>query len=60
MLVGADGSKQKMPADLVHSTKAGNQRDLPNTLDPLEGSRDFLSHGLHQALEYTTCRVPGV
>ncbi|XP_059855924.1 zinc finger protein 536 [Delphinus delphis] len=52
VLVGADGSKQKMPADLVHSTKAGNQRDLPNTLDPLEGSRDFLSHGLHQALEY--------
>ncbi|XP_038385454.1 zinc finger protein 536 isoform X2 [Canis lupus familiaris] len=52
VLVGADGSKQKMPADFVHSTKVGNQRDLPNKLDPLEGSRDFLSHGLNQALEY--------
>lgn len=52
VLVGADGSKQKMPADLVHSTKVGNQRDLPNKLDPLEGSREFLSHGLNQTLEY--------
>ncbi|KAM6222602.1 zinc finger protein 536 [Rhynchocyon petersi] len=52
VLVGADGSKQKMPADLVHSTKVGNQRDLPNKLDPLEGSRDFLSHGLNQVLDY--------
>ncbi|XP_028931421.1 zinc finger protein 536 isoform X2 [Ornithorhynchus anatinus] len=52
VLVGADGSKQKMPADLVHSTKMGNQRDLPNKPDPLEGSRDFLSHGLHQGLDY--------
>ncbi|XP_055991824.1 zinc finger protein 536 isoform X3 [Sorex fumeus] len=52
VLVGADGSKQKMPADLVHSTKVGNQRDLPSKLDPLEGSREFLSHGLNQALEY--------
>ncbi|XP_038609649.1 zinc finger protein 536-like isoform X2 [Tachyglossus aculeatus] len=52
VLVGADGSKQKMPADLVHSTKMGNQRDLPNKLDPLEGSRDFLSHGLNQGLDY--------
>uniref|UniRef100_A0A8C9KJD6 Zinc finger protein 536 n=1 Tax=Panthera tigris altaica TaxID=74533 RepID=A0A8C9KJD6_PANTA len=52
VLVGADGSKQKMPADLVHSTKVGNQRDLPNKLDPLEGSRDFLSHGLNPALDY--------
>ncbi|XP_021095346.1 zinc finger protein 536 isoform X2 [Heterocephalus glaber] len=52
VLLGADGSKQKMPADLVHSTKVGNQRDLPNKLDPLEGSRDFLSHGLNQTLEY--------
>ncbi|XP_045149715.1 zinc finger protein 536 isoform X2 [Echinops telfairi] len=53
MLVGADGSKQKMPADLVQSAKVGNQRDLPNKRDPLEGSRDFLSHGLNQALEYS-------
>ncbi|XP_074067556.1 zinc finger protein 536 isoform X1 [Macrotis lagotis] len=52
VLVGTDGSKQKMPADLVHSTKMGNQRDLPNKLDPLEGSRDFLSHGLNQGLDY--------
>ncbi|XP_048371570.1 zinc finger protein 536 isoform X2 [Sphaerodactylus townsendi] len=52
VLVGADGSKQKMPADLVHSTKMGNQRDLSNKLDPLEGSRDFLSHGLNQGLDY--------
>ncbi|XP_055001175.1 zinc finger protein 536 isoform X3 [Sorex araneus] len=52
VLVGADGSKQKMPADLVHSTKVGNQRDLPSKLDPLEASREFLSHGLNQALEY--------
>ncbi|XP_069313759.1 zinc finger protein 536 isoform X1 [Eulemur rufifrons] len=52
VLVGADGSKQKMPADLVHGTKVGNQRDPPNKLDPLEGSRDFLSHGLNQTLEY--------
>uniref|UniRef100_A0A452I801 Zinc finger protein 536 n=1 Tax=Gopherus agassizii TaxID=38772 RepID=A0A452I801_9SAUR len=52
VLVGADGSKQKMPADLVHSTKMGNQRDLPNKLDPLEGSRDFLSHGMNQGLDY--------
>ncbi|XP_042774445.1 zinc finger protein 536 isoform X4 [Panthera leo] len=52
VLVGADGSKQKMPADLVHGTKVGNQRDLPSKLDPLEGSRDFLSHGLNPALDY--------
>ncbi|XP_054856764.1 zinc finger protein 536 [Eublepharis macularius] len=52
VLVGADGSKQKMPADLVHSTKMGNQRDLSNKLDPLESSRDFLSHGLNQGLDY--------
>ncbi|XP_072836887.2 zinc finger protein 536 isoform X1 [Pogona vitticeps] len=52
VLVGADGSKQKMPADLVHSTKMGNQRDLSNKLDPLEGSRDFLSHGMNQGLDY--------
>ncbi|XP_012502473.1 PREDICTED: zinc finger protein 536 [Propithecus coquereli] len=53
VLVGADGSKQKMPADLVHGAKAGNQRDPPNKLDPLEGGRDFLSHGLNQTLECT-------
>ncbi|XP_044283854.1 zinc finger protein 536 isoform X1 [Varanus komodoensis] len=52
VLLGADGSKQKMPADLVHSTKMGNQRDLSNKLDPLEGSRDFLSHGMNQGLDY--------
>ncbi|KAM4642878.1 LOW QUALITY PROTEIN: zinc finger protein 536-like [Amazona ochrocephala] len=52
VLVGADGSKQKMPADLIHSTKMGNQRDLPNKLDPSEGSRDFLLHGMNQGLDY--------
>ncbi|KAM5207749.1 zinc finger protein 536 isoform 2-T8 [Hipposideros larvatus] len=52
VLVGADGSKQKMPADLGHGTKAGAQRDLPTKLEPLEGGREFLSHGLHQALDY--------
>uniref|UniRef100_A0A803T419 Zinc finger protein 536 n=1 Tax=Anolis carolinensis TaxID=28377 RepID=A0A803T419_ANOCA len=52
VLVGADGSKQKMPADLVHSTKMGNQRDLSNKLDPLEGSRDFLSHGMNHGLDF--------
>ncbi|XP_060041634.1 zinc finger protein 536 isoform X3 [Erinaceus europaeus] len=52
VLVGADGSKQKMPAELVHSAKVGNQRDLPSKLDPLEGGREFLSHGLNPALEY--------
>uniref|UniRef100_A0A8C5VEF6 Zinc finger protein 536 n=1 Tax=Microcebus murinus TaxID=30608 RepID=A0A8C5VEF6_MICMU len=52
VLVGADGSKQKMPADLVHGAKVGAQRDAPAKLDPLEGGRDFLSHGLNQALEY--------
>nr|XP_045010866.1 zinc finger protein 536 isoform X2 [Jaculus jaculus] len=52
VLVGADGSKQKMPADLVHGTKVGNQRDLPSKFDPLEGSRDVLSHGLTQTLDY--------
>ncbi|XP_012588638.1 PREDICTED: zinc finger protein 536 isoform X2 [Condylura cristata] len=56
VLLGADGAKQKMPADLVHSAKVGNQRDLPSKLDPLEGSREFLSHGLNQALEYN---LPG-
>ncbi|KAM9191842.1 zinc finger protein 536 isoform 2-T2 [Dugong dugon] len=59
VLVGADGSKQKMSADLVHSSKVGNQRDLPNKLDPLEGSRDFLSHGLNQALDYNNLHGHG-
>ncbi|XP_051689323.2 zinc finger protein 536 [Oryctolagus cuniculus] len=52
VLVAADGSKQKMPADLVHGTKVGNPRDLPSKLDPLEGSREFLSQGLGQTLDY--------
>ncbi|XP_026531768.1 zinc finger protein 536 [Notechis scutatus] len=52
VLVGADGSKQKMPADLVHSTKMGSQRDLSNKLDRLEGGRDFLPHGMNPGLDY--------
>ncbi|XP_066099844.1 zinc finger protein 536 isoform X2 [Saccopteryx bilineata] len=52
IFVGADGSKQKMPADLVHSTKAGSQRDPLAKLEPVEGGREFLVHGLSQALDY--------
>ncbi|XP_058530829.1 zinc finger protein 536 isoform X2 [Ochotona princeps] len=52
LLVTADGSKQKMPAELVHGAKVGNPRDLPSKLDPLEGGREFLSQGLSQALDY--------
>ncbi|XP_054566645.1 zinc finger protein 536 [Eptesicus fuscus] len=52
VLVGADGSRQKMPADLLPGSKAAGQRDLPAKLDPLEGTREFLSHGLSQALDY--------
>ncbi|XP_048185775.1 zinc finger protein 536 isoform X2 [Perognathus longimembris pacificus] len=52
VLLGADGSKQKLPVDLVHGANVGHQRDLPGKLDPLEGSRDFLSHGLSQTLDY--------
>ncbi|XP_030060262.1 zinc finger protein 536 [Microcaecilia unicolor] len=53
VILGADGSKQKMQADLVHSTKIYNQRDVPTKLDPLESTRDFLSHGMNQGLEYS-------
>ncbi|KAM5295723.1 zinc finger protein 536 isoform 1-T2 [Glossophaga mutica] len=52
VFVGADGSKQKMPADLAHGAKAAGQRDLPAKLGPSEGGREFLPHGLSQALEY--------
>ncbi|XP_053772134.1 zinc finger protein 536 isoform X2 [Desmodus rotundus] len=52
VFVGTDGSKQKMPADLVHGTKVASQRELPAKLDPSEGGREFLSHGLSQALDY--------
>ncbi|KAM5236538.1 zinc finger protein 536 isoform 2-T2 [Ctenodactylus gundi] len=52
VLVGADGSKQKLPAELAHSAKVGSQRDLPSKLDPVEGRRDFLSHGLNQTVDY--------
>lgn len=52
VLVGVDGSKQKMFVDLVYSIKVGNSRDLLNKFDFLEGSRDFLLYGLNQAFEY--------
>ncbi|XP_069854625.1 zinc finger protein 536 isoform X1 [Dipodomys merriami] len=58
VLLGADGSKQKLPADLVHGAKAGNQRDPPNKPDPLDGSRDFLTHGLNQTLDYNNLQGP--
>lgn len=48
VIIGPDGSKQKMPTDLVH----GSRRDVPSKLDLLESTRDFLSHGLNQGLEY--------
>nr|KAF6268976.1 zinc finger protein 536 [Pipistrellus kuhlii] len=46
VLVGADGSRQKVPADLLPGAKAAGPRD------PLEGAREFLAHGLGQALDY--------
>ncbi|XP_075432437.1 zinc finger protein 536 isoform X2 [Ascaphus truei] len=52
VIIGADGSKQKMHAALVHSTKICNQRDVPSKLDLLESTRDFLSHGMNQGLDY--------
>ncbi|XP_040266088.1 zinc finger protein 536 isoform X2 [Bufo bufo] len=52
VILGPDGSKQKMQSDLVHSSKICNQRDVPSKLELLESTRDFLSHGLNQGLEY--------
>ncbi|XP_072278529.1 zinc finger protein 536 isoform X2 [Pyxicephalus adspersus] len=52
VIVGPDGSKQKMPTDLVHGSKMCNQRDVPSKLDLLESTRDFLSHSLNQGLDY--------
>ncbi|KAM4722365.1 zinc finger protein 536 isoform 2-T2 [Rhinophrynus dorsalis] len=52
MIVGTDSSKQKMQADLVHSSKLCSQRDMPSKLDLLENTRDFLSHGINQGLDY--------
>ncbi|XP_073515765.1 zinc finger protein 536 isoform X2 [Phyllobates terribilis] len=52
VIVGPDGSKQKMQSDLVHGSKICNQRDVPSKLELLESTRDFLSHGLNQRLEY--------
>ncbi|KAM4017843.1 zinc finger protein 536 isoform 2-T3 [Anomaloglossus baeobatrachus] len=52
VIVGPDGSKQKMQSDLVHGSKICNQRDVPSKLELLESTRDFLSHGLNQGLEY--------
>ncbi|XP_073411126.1 zinc finger protein 536 isoform X3 [Dendrobates tinctorius] len=52
VIVGPDGSKQKMQSDLVHGSKICNQRDVPSKLELIESTRDFLSHGLNQGLEY--------
>ncbi|XP_077144837.1 zinc finger protein 536 isoform X2 [Ranitomeya variabilis] len=52
VIVGPDGSKQKIQSDLVHGSKICNQRDVPSKLELLESTRDFLSHGLNQGLEY--------
>ncbi|XP_053304442.1 zinc finger protein 536 isoform X2 [Spea bombifrons] len=52
VIIGADGSKQKMQADMIHSSKMCNQRDLPSKLELLESTRDFLSHGMSQGLDY--------
>lgn len=52
VLVGADGSRRKMPADPVPGSKAAGPRDAATAkLDALEGSREFLPHGLGQALD---------
>ncbi|KAG8437368.1 hypothetical protein GDO86_008169 [Hymenochirus boettgeri] len=50
VIVGPDGSKQKMQAGLLHSSKMCNQREVPSKLDLLE--RDYLSHGIRQGLDY--------
>ncbi|KAM8947536.1 zinc finger protein 536 [Pelodytes ibericus] len=52
VIVGADGSKQKMQAEMIHGSKICNQRDLPSKLELLESTRDFLSHGMSQGHEY--------
>ncbi|XP_069822336.1 zinc finger protein 536 isoform X2 [Dendropsophus ebraccatus] len=52
VIVGPDGSKQKMQSDLVHGSKICSQRDAPSKLELLESTRDFLSHGLNQGLDY--------
>ncbi|XP_068117111.1 zinc finger protein 536 isoform X2 [Hyperolius riggenbachi] len=52
IIVGPDGSKQKMQTDLVHGSKMCNQRDVPSKLDLLESTRDFLTHSLNQGLDY--------
>ncbi|KAM4614385.1 zinc finger protein 536 isoform 2-T3 [Discoglossus pictus] len=52
VIIGADGSKQKMQADLVHGSKICSQRDVPSKLELLENTRDFLSHGMSQGLDY--------
>ncbi|XP_075045337.1 zinc finger protein 536 isoform X2 [Mixophyes fleayi] len=52
VIVGADGSKQKMQTDLLHSSKICNQRDVSSKLELLENTRDFLSHGRNQRLDY--------
>ncbi|XP_063802120.1 zinc finger protein 536 isoform X2 [Pseudophryne corroboree] len=52
VIVGADGSKQKMQTDLVHGSKMCSQRDVSSKLELLENTRDFLSHGRNRGLDY--------
>uniref|UniRef100_A0A6I8PUR0 Zinc finger protein 536 n=1 Tax=Xenopus tropicalis TaxID=8364 RepID=A0A6I8PUR0_XENTR len=51
IIVGADGSKQKMQSNLLHSSKMCSHRDVPSKLDLLESTRDYLSHNMNQ-LDY--------
>ncbi|XP_041446164.1 zinc finger protein 536 isoform X2 [Xenopus laevis] len=55
VIVGADGSKQKMQNHLLHSSKICSHRDMPSKLDLLESTRDYLSHNMSQ-LDYNMHR----
>ncbi|KAM9301601.1 zinc finger protein 536 [Gastrophryne carolinensis] len=52
IISGPDGPKQKMQTDLIPSSKMCNQRDGPSKLDLLESTREYLSRGLNQGLDY--------
>ncbi|XP_069072878.1 zinc finger protein 536 isoform X2 [Pleurodeles waltl] len=52
IILGSDGSKQKMQTDLLHASKLYNHRDLSTKMDPLESTRDFLSHGVNHGFDY--------
>ncbi|XP_041417170.1 zinc finger protein 536 isoform X2 [Xenopus laevis] len=50
VIVGANGCKQKMQSNLLHS-----HRDVPSKLDILESTRDYLAHNMSQ-LDYNLHR----